>query len=225
MGFLPLFLNVQDARCLVVGGGATAARKAEMLLEAGARVEAVSPEFKELFHAMKARFGDALTLRTEAYVSGDLSAYRLVFAATNDTATNRAVADDGQRANLWVNVVDEPALCTAICGAVLQRGPLQAVFSTGGTCPTLAVALRDEFSAACPESTGPFGVALGGLRRWLAERCPDASVRRAVLCRLSAAETRARLAELTGAELTGALRDEAERMLAGRQDQMPLPPM
>ena len=217
MGYVPLFLQVQDAPCLVVGGGRTAARKAEMLLEAGARVDAVSPEFTGLFTALKARFGGALTLRAEAYASGDLAEYRLVFAATNDTSTNRAVAEDGRRANLWVNVVDEPALCTAICGAVLQRGPLQAVFSTGGTCPTLAVTLRDELAGVCPESMGPFAAALGNLRRWLVDRCPDASARREVLVRLSTAETRARLAELAGDDLARTLHAEAERLLAGRQ--------
>ena len=44
MDFLPIFINVKDRYCLVVGGGEVAARKAAMLMRAGARVLVVSPE-------------------------------------------------------------------------------------------------------------------------------------------------------------------------------------
>ena len=45
MDFLPIFMDVRDRVCLIVGGGEVAARKVQMLLRAGAKVEVVAPEF------------------------------------------------------------------------------------------------------------------------------------------------------------------------------------
>ena len=44
MDYLPIFLNIREQRCLVVGGGEVATRKATMLMRAGARVQVVAPE-------------------------------------------------------------------------------------------------------------------------------------------------------------------------------------
>ncbi len=44
MDFLPIFMDVRDRVCLIVGGGEVAARKVQMLLRAGAKVEVVAPE-------------------------------------------------------------------------------------------------------------------------------------------------------------------------------------
>jgi siroheme synthase-like protein len=213
MGYLPLFLNVEDAPCLVVGGGRTAHRKAVLLLEAGARVVAVSPRFTGAFVALARDFQEALALREEPYTPGDLSAYRLVFAATDDSALNKTVAEDAQRANLWVNVVDDPPLCSAICGAVLRRGPLQVAVSTGGACPTLSVALRDELSVLYPDWTGTYASVLGELRGWLRERCPEMETRKHVLRDLSSKELRDHCRDLKPEALLLKLQIEAERLL------------
>jgi len=42
MNYLPVFLRIHNAPCLVVGGGAVALRKVELLLSAGASVTVVS---------------------------------------------------------------------------------------------------------------------------------------------------------------------------------------
>jgi uroporphyrin-III C-methyltransferase/precorrin-2 dehydrogenase/sirohydrochlorin ferrochelatase len=213
MGYIPLFLNVQDAACLVVGGGQTALRKAVMLLEAGARVEAVSPQFNAAFDDLQSRYGKALALRHEVYSGGDLSAFQLVFAATNRHGLNRSIAEDARRCGIWVNVVDEPELCSAICGAVLNRGPLQIAVSTGGACPTLAVALRDELGERYPDWTGVFASVLGSLRGWLLERCPEMETRKRVLYRLASVENRDRHAGLEPEALLLKLQAEVEQML------------
>ena len=44
MDYLPIFLRVQDRLAVVIGGGAVASRKAELLLKCGARVRLVAPE-------------------------------------------------------------------------------------------------------------------------------------------------------------------------------------
>ena len=44
MKHFPVFLDLKGRSCLVVGGGAVAARKVDLLLKAGAKVTVVAPE-------------------------------------------------------------------------------------------------------------------------------------------------------------------------------------
>ncbi len=47
MDYLPLFTRIEGRRCLVVGGGSVALRKAGVLRRAGARVVCVAPAIDE----------------------------------------------------------------------------------------------------------------------------------------------------------------------------------
>ena len=44
MDYLPLHFDVRERRCLLVGGGQIAIRKANLLLRAGARITVVAPD-------------------------------------------------------------------------------------------------------------------------------------------------------------------------------------
>lgn len=53
MKYYPIFLDVKDRFCLVVGGGAVGARKAVTLERCGADVTVVSEHFDKAFAALK----------------------------------------------------------------------------------------------------------------------------------------------------------------------------
>ncbi len=76
------------------------------------------------------------------YRAGDVAGFRLVIAATNDGAVNRAVFDDGEAAGIWVNSADDPASCTFTLPAVVRRGPIMITVSTGGHSPALSAWLK-----------------------------------------------------------------------------------
>ena len=76
------------------------------------------------------------------YRRGDVAGYRLVVAATDDPATNRAVFEDGEAAGVWVNSADDPASCSFTLPSVVRRGPIMVTVSTGGHSPALATWLR-----------------------------------------------------------------------------------
>ena len=54
MDFLPVFLNVRERPAVVVGGGAIALRKAELLFRCGARITLVAPQLTVDFAALLA---------------------------------------------------------------------------------------------------------------------------------------------------------------------------
>jgi precorrin-2 dehydrogenase len=167
MGYLPVFLDVTAKPCLVVGGGATAERKAAALLDAGAAVTVVSPA---LTRGLAARV-QARQLRhlARAYRSGDLDGATLVIAATNDPKLHRAIAADARAAGIPINVVDQPELCSFIAPAVVVRGALQIAVSTGGASPALAARIRRELELSFGEEYGRALEILRGARTMLKE--------------------------------------------------------
>src|SRR5439155_4364865 len=107
VGYYPLFVDLADRACLVVGGGDIADGKVQGLLVAGATVTVVSPTLVASL-ADAARAG-RIEHRPRAYRDGDLAGFALAFAATGDPTINAAVAREGRRSGVWVNAVDDPA--------------------------------------------------------------------------------------------------------------------
>ena len=89
MNYFPLFADLNNRPVLVVGGGAVAARKIELLLKAGAQVRVVAADLKEAL-AAEAEAGRLQWLARE-FADSQLDDVYLVVAATNDAALNRRV--------------------------------------------------------------------------------------------------------------------------------------
>jgi precorrin-2 dehydrogenase / sirohydrochlorin ferrochelatase len=138
----PVNLLLSGRPCLVVGGGTVARQKAAGLVECGALVHVVAPDVVPEIEAM-----GGVTVERRPYRRGEVAAYRLAIAATDDPAVNAAVYDDGEQAGVWVNSADDPVNCAFTLPARVRQGPLLATFSTGGHSPALAVWLRRRFQS------------------------------------------------------------------------------
>jgi precorrin-2 dehydrogenase/sirohydrochlorin ferrochelatase len=147
--YYPVFLDLADRPCLVVGGGPIAEGKVEGLLAAGARVTVVSPTVTARLAGWAAE--GRLTHLARAYRAEDLDGPQVVFAATDDAAVTRAVAADGRARSVWVNAADEPARCDFILPSVMRRGRLVVTVSTGGASPAAARAIREELEGYLTE--------------------------------------------------------------------------
>ncbi|GAB6043959.1 siroheme synthase CysG [Endothiovibrio diazotrophicus] len=153
MNFFPIFLNIKERPCLVVGGGEVAARKVTMLLKADARVSVVAPELSDSLRTMVEK-GRGVSHRVGTFAESDLEGMTLVIAATDDAAVNRQVSASAKARNLPVNVVDQPDLCTFIVPSMIDRSPVQIAIGTGGASPVLARQLRSRLEAAIPSAYG-----------------------------------------------------------------------
>lgn len=149
MDYLPIFMKLDGQLCLVVGAGEVAVRKASVLLDAGAKVKVVAPEFDPAFATMA-----DVECVTESFQASHLDSALLVIAATNDSAVNRAVSELARLRNIPVNVVDCPELCSFIVPSILDRSPLVVAFSTGGASPVLARMLRGKLETMIPHGYG-----------------------------------------------------------------------
>lgn len=139
MSLYPMFVNLTDKRCLVVGAGKVAERKIASLLSAGAKVTVVSLSCTPVIQQWsdEAR----LTLHLRAFSPEDVQEMTIIIAATSDAAANLAV-HQACRPHQWVNIADRPDLCSFFVPAMVERGDLQVAISTGGANPGLAKKLR-----------------------------------------------------------------------------------
>ncbi|MDQ1439638.1 MAG: precorrin-2 dehydrogenase [Acidimicrobiaceae bacterium] len=138
----PVNLVLDGRRCLVVGGGHIAARKAEGLLACGAVVHVIAAEVGDEVRALP------VTVEQRPYRRGDAAGgWRLVVAATDDRSVNAAVFEDGEAAGVWVNSADDPLSCSFTLPSVVRRGPLTVSVSTGGHSPALATWLKARIEA------------------------------------------------------------------------------
>lgn len=162
MDFLPLFFKLQEKHCLVVGGGAVALRKASLLLRSGGNVfvvaETLSAEMKQFVQQ------NALGCREGAFVDNDLNNMQLVIAATDDESLNARVSQLAQQRQILVNVVDNPALCSFILPAIVDRSPVIVAVSSGGQSPVLARLLRARLESLIPAAYGRLALLMGRYR-------------------------------------------------------------
>ena len=173
MDFLPIFMNVKDRSCLIVGGGEVAQRKASVLLDTGAMVKVVAPEISGAFADMP-----DVECVMDRFQPGHLDGAVLAIAATDDRAVNREVSQQARARNIPVNVVDNPDLCTFIMPSILDRSPLMVAFSSGGASPVLARMLRGKLETMIPQGYGRLTAFCARLRGIVKTRIADPARRR-----------------------------------------------
>ena len=136
----PAFLNICGKRCVVIGGGVVALRKAEALLGFGANVTVVSPTLRPDLERL-AEAG-AISLVRRDYKQGDLKDSVVAIAATDAREINQRVADEAREQGVLVNVVDDPEQSDFIIPSFFRRGDLTIAVSTSGMSPALARKVR-----------------------------------------------------------------------------------
>ncbi|MFQ5965954.1 MAG: bifunctional precorrin-2 dehydrogenase/sirohydrochlorin ferrochelatase [Candidatus Scalinduaceae bacterium] len=178
--FYPVYLDVNDKKCVIIGGGNVAYRKACSLREAGADVTVISPDTCPEMTKKK-----GLTLINESYNERFLDDAMLVIAATDDEEINRKVSMDAGKRNIIVNVVDRPELCSFIVPATVNRGDLCISISTGGASPALARNIRKELEVVFGSEYGAYIDLLTKMRNVAMSTVKDDAKRRRILQRLA----------------------------------------
>ena len=170
MSAFPVTFEGASISAVVVGGGAVALRRAQSLVEAGARVHVVAP-------AIDARIDDLvratgrLRLTHAEYEAAHLEGVNFVVAATDMSDVNATVAADARARGIPVNVADAPDLGTCTIPAVHRAGgsDLVVAISAGGV-PSAATRIRDEIAHMVDERHGRAVAQLLELRRSLLDR-------------------------------------------------------
>ncbi|MGL4726328.1 MAG: siroheme synthase CysG [Scandinavium sp.] len=176
MDHLPIFCQLRDRDCLLVGGGDVAERKARLLLDAGARLTVNALEFAPQFHVW-AEAG-MLTLVEGEFEAALLDKSWLAIAATDDDAVNNHVSEEAEKRRIFCNVVDAPKQASFIMPSIIDRSPLMVAVSSGGASPVLARLLREKLESLLPQHLGQVAHFAGQLRSRVKQQFATVSERR-----------------------------------------------
>ena len=176
MDHLPIFCQLRNRPCLLVGGGDVAERKARLLMEAGAIVTVNALDFTPQFQVWAEQ--GMLRLAAGAFDARLLDTCWLAIAATDDDAVNQQVSDAAEARRIFCNVVDAPKQASFIMPSIIDRSPLMVAVSSGGTSPVLARLLREKLEALLPQHIGELARYAGNLRKRVKETFATMSERR-----------------------------------------------
>jgi precorrin-2 dehydrogenase/sirohydrochlorin ferrochelatase len=183
MAKYPIFLELGGRRVVVIGGGAVAVRKAQVLLAAGARLVVVAERIDNMLTVL-CRDKNAEIIKSR-YSKNYLPEAVLVVAATNNNQLNKQIYKDCQELEILCNVVDVPEFCDFFVPAVVKRGDLQIAIGTGGQCPAYAGHLRKKLERIFTDKHGQFLGELETLRKHIIKDVSDPSDRKIILGRLA----------------------------------------
>ena len=162
MRYFPVFLDLQDKSCVVVGGGRVAERKVKTLLKAGARVKVISPELTGPLARLKSQ--EKIVHYPRAYRPKDLGGAFITITATDNRAINERVFQEAMERGIPVNVVDDPAHSSFIVPSLVKKKDLIVAISTSGKSPALARLLRQKLEKEIGPEYSRFLRLLGTVR-------------------------------------------------------------
>ncbi len=172
MDYFPAFLKLDDKPCLLVGGGAVAARKAKALLAAGATLTIVSPKVVPAIDKMLTD-SNRLRLIRRRFEASDVDGNWLVISATGDALVEQQVATAAESQRIFCNAVDNRKNCSFISPAIVDRSPLLVAVSSGGHAPVLARKIRAQIESLLPTTMGELASLAGRWRARVASRYGD----------------------------------------------------
>jgi len=161
--FFPVFLNLKNKLCIIIGGGKVAERKVENLLTSQAKVKVISPEvtlkLKKLAEEGKIEW------ERRVYKKGDLDSAWLVIAATDNPEIQKEIFKEAEEKHIFCNVVDVPELCSFIVPSTIRKGLLTIAISTSGASPAVARRLRETLEEIIGEEYALYVELMKDLRK------------------------------------------------------------
>jgi precorrin-2 dehydrogenase/sirohydrochlorin ferrochelatase len=182
----PMFLKLENKRCLVVGAGKVGEPKIASLLDTGARIHVVAFEASDLVRKWAQE--EKITLELRAFAAADLDGTFLAVVATASRELNASIYNEAQRHRVLCNVVDDPAYCDFYYPAVVRRGDLQIAISTNGQSPSLSQKLRQQLERQFGPGYAQWVAQLGETRKLVLASDLDPQKKRELLLSLASRE-------------------------------------
>ena len=176
MSLLPIFVDIKNQPCLLVGGGRVAARKLKMICKAQANVTLIAPDLCNNAKDLCTKY--SVNVQSREFVDSDIDGQRLVIAATNDAALNKHISDIAKQKNILVNVADDFTQGDVVLPSVIDRDPIQIAVTTGGASPVLARMLRSNLEHCTPAMYGELASLVEHYRRQVSEQINEETLRR-----------------------------------------------
>lgn len=181
MAYFPIYVNLEQKRILIVGGGRVALRKVKVLLEYGSEILVVAPEMEEELCRMEESASPGkLKLERRQFQKEDLKTADMIIAATDSPAENSRIYKLCKQKGKPINVVDVPAECDFIFPAIVKKKDLVVSVSTGGKSPLFAAKVKQELENRIPDYYGELVETLGKWRNRILTEVSDVKKRKRI---------------------------------------------
>ena len=162
MSFFPMYMDMQDLKVLVVGGGYIATEKLEKLVDFTTEITVIALRVED--EAQHIIDKHELVLHERAYDKGDIQGFDIVIVATDTVELHKEIYEESRGSRILVNSVDNTDYCDFIFPSYVQKGDLTIAFSTGGASPAFAKYIRRHFEKIIPDTVGDFLTKMKALR-------------------------------------------------------------
>lgn len=169
MAYFPMFVNLKDQPCLVVGGGMVAYRKVKVLLDFEARVIVVGENICDKIYEIVKK-SNQLELQKKCFEDADCDNMFMVIAATDDKELNHHIAGICNSKGIMVNAVDQKEDCSFIFSSYIKEKNLIAAFSSGGNSPVMAQYLKSQEKEILTPFLGELNEYMGKIRKRVIEK-------------------------------------------------------
>ncbi|MBQ7705342.1 MAG: bifunctional precorrin-2 dehydrogenase/sirohydrochlorin ferrochelatase [Selenomonadaceae bacterium] len=172
MKFYPVNINIENKKCVVVGGGKIAFDKVVGLLEAGANVEVIAPKICTELENLR----DKIKIVRENYSAEKISEGVILIAATNNSELNAQIAKDARAKHFLVNIVDDISSDFIVPSRIRHDDFLIAI-STGGSSPAFSKFVRKMLEQELDENFGAAVEIISKYRQAVIKKIPTHELR------------------------------------------------
>lgn len=139
MAYFPFYIDIENKRILVVGGGTVALRKIKKLTPFSPDITVVAPKICDEIKALNVKIID------RRFCDSDLDGTFCVISATDDETLNGRIFQLCNEKNILVNTVDDKEKCGFIFPAIASKNGITAGITTSGKSPIYAKYLKELF--------------------------------------------------------------------------------
>lgn len=172
MKFYPVNINIENKKCVVVGGGKIAYDKIVGLLEAGAQIDVIAPKICPQLENLS----DKVNIIRENYSAEKITSGVILIAATNNSELNAQIASDARAKNFWVNIVDDIS-SDFIVPSRIRRGDFLIAISTAGSSPAFSKFVRKMLESELDENFGAAVEVISKYRQEVIKKIPTHELR------------------------------------------------
>ncbi len=137
MNYLPISIDIDGKKILIIGGGRVGLHKATILHRFTNEATIISLEFKDGFEQLP------FTLIKKEYEPSDLDGATLVYVCTENSELNQRIKRDAEERRILASVCDNPPLCDFISPAIYKEGDLTIAVSSNAKDVHLSMRIRD----------------------------------------------------------------------------------
>ena len=145
--WFPLFINLENKKVLVIGGGKVAAKKIEKILEYGADITVVTENVVEekLLKLENVKIENNKKIENDkAKIEKLVKGYFLVIAATDNEELNENIANVCDSNGMLINNVSSKVKMNAMFGGIVKNSEFQIAISTSGKNCKRSRAMKSE---------------------------------------------------------------------------------